>query len=55
LTFDLCRALFRWITVKDLNKLDLDGPLAPDSPMLLLRGIKSGKETYHTLFKRLCR
>ncbi|XP_067934454.1 lim and transglutaminase domain protein ltd-1-like isoform X2 [Watersipora subatra] len=47
------RAIYRWITYKDLNKIDFcEGGL--DSPMGLMRGIKYGTETYHTLFKRLC-
>ena len=50
-----CRALFRWITVKDLNRIDVDQRVDSDTPMGLLRGIKLGTESYHTLFKRLCR
>lgn len=49
------RAIFRWITVKNLNQLEFDLNLNPDSPMGLLRGIKNGTESYHVLFKRLCR
>ncbi|CAF0940303.1 unnamed protein product [Didymodactylos carnosus] len=48
------RAIFRWITVKDLNAIDFQSNLATDTPMGLLRGIKYGTETYHTLFMRLC-
>ncbi|CAF0777169.1 unnamed protein product [Didymodactylos carnosus] len=48
------RAIFRWITVKDLNAMDFQSNLAADTPMGLLRGIKYGTETYHTLFMRLC-
>ncbi|KAJ8312555.1 hypothetical protein KUTeg_009928, partial [Tegillarca granosa] len=48
------RAIFRWITVKDLNKLEVDETVNPESPMGLLRGIKYGTESYHDLFKRLC-
>ncbi|ESO98693.1 hypothetical protein LOTGIDRAFT_142420, partial [Lottia gigantea] len=48
------RAIFRWITCKDLNKLDICEPVNPESPLGLLRGIKYGTETYHDLFKRLC-
>ena len=48
-------AIFRWITVKDLNAIDFQNNLAADTPMGLLRGIKFGTETYHTLFMRLCR
>ncbi|CAF1546304.1 unnamed protein product, partial [Adineta ricciae] len=56
LTTDLekARAIFRWITVKDLNAIDFHNNLAADTPMGLLRGIKYGTETYHTLFMRLC-
>ena len=51
----LSRAIFRWITVKDLNAIDFQNNLTADTPMGLLRGIKYGTETYHTLFMRLCR
>lgn len=49
-----CRAIYRWITYKDLNAIQFS-ETGSDSPMGLLRGIKFGTETYHTLFKRLCR
>ncbi|KAK2156530.1 hypothetical protein LSH36_211g04058 [Paralvinella palmiformis] len=49
------RAIFRWITVKDLNVLEFsEDDINQDTPMGLLRGIKFGTETYHTLFMRLC-
>jgi hypothetical protein len=48
------RAIFRWITVKDLNVMEFDESVKQDTPMGLLRGIKYGTETYHTLFIRLC-
>lgn len=48
------RAIFRWITVKDLNQLDVEDTVNPESPLGLLRGIKYGTESYHDLFKRLC-
>ena len=48
------RAIFRWITIKDLNALQFNENIK-DTPLGLLRGIKFGTETYHTLFKRLCR
>ncbi|CAD5112319.1 DgyrCDS1545 [Dimorphilus gyrociliatus] len=50
------RAIFRWITVKDLNQLKFDDQEShnSDSPMGILRGIKFGTETYHTLFMRIC-
>jgi len=41
--------------VKDLNVLEFVEGLEKDTPMGLLRGIKYGTETYHTLFMRLCR
>ncbi|XP_067935014.1 hillarin-like isoform X2 [Watersipora subatra] len=47
------RAIFRWITIKDLNTLQFNENLK-DTPLGLLKGIKFGTETYHTLFKRLC-
>jgi hypothetical protein len=50
------RAIFRWITVKNLNSILFeDGEQGVDTPMGLLRGIKFGTESYHVLFKRLCR
>ncbi|XP_067679021.1 hillarin-like [Haliotis asinina] len=48
------RAIYRWITVKDLNVMEFDETIAEDTPMGLLRGIKFGTETYHVLFMRLC-
>lgn len=49
------RVIFRWITVKDLNAIEFgDSLINNDSPLGLLRGIKYGTETYHTLFMRLC-
>ena len=50
------RAIFRWITVKNLNSILFeDNEQGGDTPMGLLRGIKFGTESYHVLFKRLCR
>lgn len=49
------RAIFRWITVKNLNTMHFDSTIKPDTPLGLLRGIKQGSESYHVLFKRLCR
>lgn len=49
------RAIFRWITVKNLNTMQFDSSIKPDTPFGLLRGIKQGSESYHVLFKRLCR
>lgn len=50
-----CRAIYRWITVKNLNVMVFGNDLDKDTPMGLLRGIKYGTESYHVLFKRLCR
>lgn len=49
------RAIFRWITVKNLNTIKFDDNVSADTPMGILRGIKHGTESYHVLFKRLCR
>jgi hypothetical protein len=49
------RAIFRWITVKNLNSLMFEDVDGGDTPLGLLRGIKFGTESYHVLFKRLCR
>lgn len=35
--------------------MSFDDNLRGDTPMGLLRGIKNGTESYHVLFKRLCR
>ncbi|OAF68615.1 Kyphoscoliosis peptidase [Intoshia linei] len=51
---DKCRAIYRWITLKDLNNMKIDENGDKDTPYGLLSGIKSGSETYHTLFMRLC-
>lgn len=48
------RAIYRWITVKDLNVMEFEETMETDTPMGLLRGIKYGTETYHVLFMRLC-
>lgn len=49
------RAIFRWLTVKNLNAMQFDDrDVDADTPMGLLRGIKYGTESYHVLFKRLC-
>ena len=47
--------VFRWITVKNLNSIMFEDKQRGDTPMGLLRGIKFGTESYHVLFKRLCR
>ena len=49
------RTIFRWITVKNLNSILFEESQRGDTPMGLLRGIKFGTESYHVLFKRLCR
>ncbi len=51
----LGRTIFRWITVKNLNTMQFDDTVRTDTPMGLLRGIKHGTESYHVLFKRICR
>lgn len=52
---DVARAIYRWITIKNLNTMIFDDSIQNDTPMGLLRGIKYGTESYHVLFKRLCR
>lgn len=49
------RAIFRWVTVRNLNTMQFDEHVNADTPMGILRGIKHGTESYHVLFKRLCR
>ncbi|PAV63800.1 hypothetical protein WR25_26309 [Diploscapter pachys] len=51
---DVARAIYRWITIKNLNTMTFDDSVKSDTPMGLLRGIKYGTESYHVLFKRLC-
>lgn len=51
---DKARAIYRWITVKDLNMMEFEESLDSNTPMGLLKGIKYGTETYHVLFMRLC-
>ena len=51
---DKARAIYRWITIKNLNVMVFDNDLDSNTPMGLLRGIKYGTESYHVLFKRLC-
>ncbi|WKX92891.1 hypothetical protein Q1695_010709 [Nippostrongylus brasiliensis] len=51
---DMARAIYRWITIKNLNTMIFDDSIESDTPMGLLRGIKYGTESYHVLFKRLC-
>ncbi|CAD6192087.1 unnamed protein product [Caenorhabditis auriculariae] len=51
---DIARAIYRWITIKNLNTMIFDESVQSDTPMGLLRGIKYGTESYHVLFKRLC-
>ncbi|KAI3379611.1 hypothetical protein SNEBB_011357 [Seison nebaliae] len=44
------RAIFRWMTIKNLNIVDFS---SKDVDSILKR-IKYGLETYHTFFRRLC-
>ncbi|MCP9261193.1 hypothetical protein DINM_004580 [Dirofilaria immitis] len=48
------RAIYRWITIKNLDVMQFDTHIDSNTPMGLLRGIKYGTESYHVLFKRLC-
>lgn len=48
------RAIYRWITVMDLNVMNFEETVDEDTPLGLLRGIKLATETYHVLFMRLC-
>ena len=41
--------------MKNLNSIMFEDSQRGDTPMGLLRGIKFGTESYHVLFKRLCR
>ncbi|KAG9508823.1 Hillarin, partial [Fragariocoptes setiger] len=51
---DKLRAIYRWITVKNLNTMQFEDDVKPDTPLGILRGIKNGSESYHVLLKRLC-
>jgi len=48
------RILFRWIIAKDVNKHTVNEIVRPHAMDRLLKGVKSGKETYHQLYKKLC-
>lgn len=48
------RALFRWTIAKDVGKSSTKDIVRPNASLALLKGVKSGRETYHQLFKRLC-
>ncbi|PVD32803.1 hypothetical protein C0Q70_08249 [Pomacea canaliculata] len=48
------RAIFRWVIAKDLSKNQVSEIVRPQQTNALLKGVKSGKETYHQLFKKLC-
>ncbi|CAI9741237.1 kyphoscoliosis peptidase-like [Octopus vulgaris] len=48
------RVLFRWVIAKDLNRNAVKQILHPNASLSLLKGVKSGKESYHQLFKKLC-
>lgn len=49
------RVIFRWVIAKDLSKHNVNEIIRPNmQAMTLLKGIRSGKETYHQLFKKLC-
>ena len=50
-----CRAIFRWVIAMDLSKNQVGDIVRPQQTQPLTRGVKSGKETYHQLFKKLCR
>ncbi|KAK6190125.1 hypothetical protein SNE40_002058 [Patella caerulea] len=51
---DKVRVIFRWVIAKDLNKNSVTEIVHPNATTTLLKGVKSGKETYHHLFKKLC-
>ncbi|GFO10596.1 kyphoscoliosis peptidase [Plakobranchus ocellatus] len=48
------RVLFRWVIAKDINKHSVNNIVRPNATDRLLKGVKSGKETYHQLYKKLC-
>lgn len=48
------RVLFRWVVAKDANKHTVGDIMRPHATDRLLKGVKSGKETYHQLYKKLC-
>lgn len=50
------RVIFRWVIAKDLSKHNVNEIIRPNmQAMTLLKGVRSGKETYHQLFKKLCK
>ncbi|KAK7088433.1 hypothetical protein V1264_022356 [Littorina saxatilis] len=48
------RTIFRWVIAMDLSKNQVSGITRPQQLNPLMRGVKTGKETYHQLFKKLC-
>ena len=51
----VCRAIFRWVVAMDLSKNQVRDIVRPQQTNSLVRAVKAGKETYHQLFKKLCR
>ncbi len=49
-----CRAIFRWMTTKNMYTIMFDSEL-PGSPEQVLGGFKDGKTTYARIFECLCR
>ena len=54
-TLFIYSAIFKWLTYTDLNQMMFSEELTEESPYYFLKGIKYGLESYHELFKRLCR
>ena len=52
--FLLHRAIFRWMTTKNMYTIMFDSEL-PGSPEQVLGGFKDGKTTYARIFECLCR
>lgn len=48
------RSLFRWFIAKDWSKQNTKDIMRPNSSHNILKGVKSGRETCHQLFKKMC-
>lgn len=48
-----CRAIFRWMTTKNLYTIMFDSEL-PGSPEQVIGAFKDGKTTYAKIFECLC-
>ncbi|XP_078586745.1 uncharacterized protein LOC144868426 [Branchiostoma floridae x Branchiostoma japonicum] len=48
------RMIFHWVTAQNLNEMSFGDDVEDDSPAGYLKAIKEERQTYATLFERLC-